>query len=85
VFAHTYKSQQHILSTFLRSPHGRVKIRKLDASKAITLDGAVDIVTWEDPEVLSINPGLTNPPVWTMAGIHGPLIKYLKPWGSVKT
>ncbi len=59
---------------FLRSPHGRAKIKKLDISKAKTVEGVVDIVTWDDPEVLSINPGLENPPVMTMAGIHGPLI-----------
>jgi CO/xanthine dehydrogenase Mo-binding subunit len=59
---------------FLRSPHGRARIKGMDISKAKALEGVVDIVTWDDPEVLSINPGLTNPPVRTMAGIHGPLI-----------
>jgi CO/xanthine dehydrogenase Mo-binding subunit len=59
---------------FLRSPHGRAKIKGMDISKAKALEGVVDIVTWDDPEVLSINPGLTHPPVRTMAGIHGPLI-----------
>jgi CO/xanthine dehydrogenase Mo-binding subunit len=59
---------------FLRSPYGRVRIKGMDISKAKALEGVVDIVTWDDPEVLSINPGLTNPPVRTMAGIHAPLI-----------
>ncbi|HJX35212.1 MAG TPA: hypothetical protein VJ373_08555, partial [Desulfatiglandales bacterium] len=59
---------------FLRSPYGRAKIKSMDISKAKALEGVVDIVTWDDPEVLSINPGLNNPPVRTMAGIHGPLI-----------
>jgi CO/xanthine dehydrogenase Mo-binding subunit len=59
---------------FLRSPYGRAKIKGMDISKAKALEGVVDIVTWDDPEVLSINPGLTNPPVRTMAGIHSPLI-----------
>jgi len=59
---------------FLRSPYGRVKIKSMDVSKAKALEGVVDIVTWDDPEVVSINPGLTNPPVRTMAGIHGLLI-----------
>ncbi len=59
---------------FLRSPHGRARIRNLDISRAMALEGVVDIVTWDDPEVISMNPGLINPPVMTMAGIHGPLI-----------
>ena len=59
---------------FLRSPYGRTKIKSMDISKAKALEGVVDIVTWDDPEVMSINKGLTNPPVRTMAGIHGPLI-----------
>jgi CO/xanthine dehydrogenase Mo-binding subunit len=59
---------------FLRSPYGRAKIKSMDVSKAKALEGVVDIVTWDDPDVLSINPGLTHPPVRTMAGIHGPLI-----------
>jgi CO/xanthine dehydrogenase Mo-binding subunit len=59
---------------FLRSPYGRVKIKKMNISKAMALEGVVDIVTWDDPDVISINPGLTHPPVHTMAGIHGPLI-----------
>jgi CO/xanthine dehydrogenase Mo-binding subunit len=59
---------------FLRSPHGRARIRSIDAGRARALEGVADVVTWDDPEVLAINPGLTNPPVQTMAGIHGALI-----------
>jgi len=46
----------------------------MDTGKAMALEGVVDIVRWDDPEILAINPGLTHPPVNTMAGIHGPLI-----------
>lgn len=59
---------------FLRSPHGRAKVKSMDISRARALEGVVDIVTWDDPDVLAINKGLTHPPVNTMAGIHGPLI-----------
>jgi CO/xanthine dehydrogenase Mo-binding subunit len=59
---------------FLRCPYGRAKIKSMNVSKAKALEGVVDIVTWDDPEVLSINKGLTNPGFRTMAGIHGPLI-----------
>jgi CO/xanthine dehydrogenase Mo-binding subunit len=63
-----------IHAKFLRSPYGRVKIKKMDISRAIALEGVIDVVTWDDPDVLAVNPGLTDPPVRTMAGIHGPLI-----------
>ena len=59
---------------FLRSPYGRAKIRSIDISRAKALAGVVDIITWDNPKVLRINPGLTNPEVPTMAGIHGLLI-----------
>ncbi len=59
---------------FLRSPYGRVKIKSMDISRAKALEGVVDIVTWDDPDVTSINDALIHPPVHTMAGIHGPLI-----------
>jgi CO/xanthine dehydrogenase Mo-binding subunit len=39
---------------FLRNPHGRVKIKSMDISKAKALEGVVDIVTWEDPEIRSM-------------------------------
>ncbi|MFC1839996.1 hypothetical protein ACFL1N_10475, partial [Thermodesulfobacteriota bacterium] len=73
-FGSDYVIPDMLHAKFLRSPHGRVKIKNLDVSKAKALEGVVDIITWDDPEVISINPGLTNPPVTTMAGIHGPLI-----------
>jgi len=55
-----YVLPEMLHAKFLRSPHGRVKIRKLDIRKAMALVGVVDIVTWDDPEVMSINPGLTK-------------------------
>jgi CO/xanthine dehydrogenase Mo-binding subunit len=63
-----------LYAKFLRNPFGRAKIKSMDISKAKTLEGVVDVVTWDDPEVLAINGGLIKPEVRTMAGIHGPLI-----------
>jgi len=40
---------------FLRSPYGRVKIKSIDVSKAKALEGVVEIVTWDDPEVQEIS------------------------------
>ncbi len=49
---------------FLRNPYGRAKIKSIDVSKALKLEGVVDIVTWEDPEVKSLKgtrePLITN-------------------------
>jgi len=39
---------------YLRSPYGRVRVKRLDARKARALGGVVDVVTWDDPEVLAI-------------------------------
>jgi CO/xanthine dehydrogenase Mo-binding subunit len=59
---------------FLRSPHGRAKIKSMDISRAKVLEGVVDIVTWDDPEVKSINVALANSENKPMAGIRGALI-----------
>ncbi len=40
-----------LYAKFLRNPHGRAKIKSMDISKAKVLEGVVDIVTWEDPEI----------------------------------
>jgi CO/xanthine dehydrogenase Mo-binding subunit len=39
---------------FLRNPYGRVKIKSMDISKAKSLEGVVDIVRWDDPDILNI-------------------------------
>jgi CO/xanthine dehydrogenase Mo-binding subunit len=39
---------------YLRSPHGRVKIKSIDISRAKTLEGVVEIITWDDPEILAL-------------------------------
>jgi CO/xanthine dehydrogenase Mo-binding subunit len=39
---------------FLRSPFGRAKIKSVDISQAKALQGVVDIVTWDDPDILAM-------------------------------
>jgi CO/xanthine dehydrogenase Mo-binding subunit len=39
---------------FLRNPYGRAKIKSMDISKAKALEGVVDIVTWDNPEITSM-------------------------------
>jgi CO/xanthine dehydrogenase Mo-binding subunit len=36
---------------FLRNPHGRAKIKSIDISRAKALEGVVDILTWDDPDI----------------------------------
>jgi CO/xanthine dehydrogenase Mo-binding subunit len=59
---------------FLRSPHGRTKIKSMDISKAKALEGVVDIVTWDDPDIKSINRAFANAENKPMAGLRGSLI-----------
>lgn len=50
-FGSDYVVPDMLHAKFLRNPHGRVKIRSIDVSKAKKLEGVVDVVTWEDPEI----------------------------------
>ena len=52
-----------LYAKFLRNPHGRVKIKSMDISKAKALEGVVDIVTWDDPEILNMK-GTREPLIW---------------------
>ena len=49
-----------LFAKFLRSPHGRTRIKSMDVSQARALPGVVEIVTWEDPEIKAM-PQLTLP------------------------
>ena len=40
-----------LYADFLRNPHGRAKIKSMDITKAKALEGVVDILTWEDPDI----------------------------------
>ncbi len=59
---------------FLRNPHGRAKIKSMDISKAKALEGVLDIVTWDDPEIQSMNTAMTNADHKPMAGLRGSMI-----------
>src|SRR5512136_2354069 len=50
-FGSDYVVPDMLHAKFLRNPHGRVKIKSMDISEARKLEGVVDIVTWEDPEI----------------------------------
>jgi CO/xanthine dehydrogenase Mo-binding subunit len=59
---------------FLRSPHGRAKIKSMDISKAKALEGVADIVTWDDPDIKLLSEGIANAEVKPMAGLRGALL-----------
>jgi CO/xanthine dehydrogenase Mo-binding subunit len=59
---------------FLRSPHGRARIKNLDISEAKALEGVVDIVTWDDPDIKLMAEGMDQADVKPMAGLRGPLL-----------
>jgi CO/xanthine dehydrogenase Mo-binding subunit len=59
---------------FLRSPHGRAKIKNMDISQAKALEGVVDIVTWNDPDIQSMNAAMANAEVKPMAGLQGSMV-----------
>ena len=59
---------------FLRSPHGRAKIKSMDISQAKALEGVVDIVTWDDPDIQSMNAAMANAEIKPMAGIQGSMV-----------
>src|SRR5512138_3355798 len=42
---------------FLRSPFANARIKRLDISKAKTIPGVVDIVTWEDADIKKLSSG----------------------------
>jgi len=50
---------------FLHSPYANARILKMDTSKAWALKGVVDIVTWEDEDIIKLVPPMSpgpNPP-----------------------
>ena len=53
-FGSDYVVPDMLHAKFLRNPHGRAKIKSMDISKAKALEGVVDIVTWDDPEILAM-------------------------------
>jgi CO/xanthine dehydrogenase Mo-binding subunit len=59
---------------FLRSPHGRTKIKSMDISQAKALEGVVDIVTWDDPDIQSMNAAMANAAIKPMAGLQGSMV-----------
>jgi CO/xanthine dehydrogenase Mo-binding subunit len=59
---------------FLRSPYGRARIKSMDVSDAKALEGVMDIVTWDDPDIKSMADGMAKADVRPMAGLRGPLL-----------
>jgi CO/xanthine dehydrogenase Mo-binding subunit len=50
-FGADYVAPDMLHAKFLRNPHGRARIKSMDISEARKLEGVVDILTWEDPDI----------------------------------
>ena len=57
-FGGDYVVPNMLHAKFLRNPHGRAKIKSMDISKAKALDGVVDLLRWDDPDILNIKGAL---------------------------
>ena len=53
-FGGDYVVTDMLHSKFLRNPHGRAKIKSMDISRAKALKGVLDILRWDDPDVLNM-------------------------------
>jgi CO/xanthine dehydrogenase Mo-binding subunit len=60
-FGADYVLPDMLHAKFLRNPHGRAKIKSIDITEAKVLEGVVDILTWEDPEIKALKG--TNQPM----------------------
>ena len=47
---------------FLRSPYAHAKVVSVDTTKARALPGVVDILTWEDEDIVKLSTGGFGPP-----------------------
>ncbi|NLA74648.1 MAG: xanthine dehydrogenase family protein molybdopterin-binding subunit, partial [Deltaproteobacteria bacterium] len=63
-FGSDYTAPNMLHAKFLRNPYGRARIKSIDTARAMALEGVVDIITWEDPEVMAMKgtrePLITN-------------------------
>ena len=53
-FGSDYVVPDMLHAKFLRNPHGRARIKSMDISKAKAFEGVVDIVTWDDPDIINM-------------------------------
>ena len=53
-FGGDYVVPNMLHAKFLRNPHGRAKIKSMDVSKAKALEGVVDILRWDDPDIVNM-------------------------------
>jgi CO/xanthine dehydrogenase Mo-binding subunit len=60
-FGSDFVAPDMLHAKFLRNPHGRVKIKSIDVSKAKALEGVVTIITYDDPEVVAISKSAREP------------------------
>jgi CO/xanthine dehydrogenase Mo-binding subunit len=67
-FGNDYVVPDMLHAKFLRSPYANAKVISVDATKAKTIPGVVDIVTWEDEDIKKLSSG---------GGFMGPALPFL--------
>ncbi len=68
-FGADYVFPNMLHAKFLRSPHANAEIKSVDAAAAKKIPGVVDVVTWEDPDLMSFGSG-----GGMMGGPQGPYV-----------
>ncbi|MDR0310429.1 MAG: molybdopterin-dependent oxidoreductase [Acidobacteriota bacterium] len=58
-FGADYAVHDMLHAKYLRSPYANARIRSIDTKKARAIPGVVDIITWEDPDLMGAG-GITN-------------------------
>ncbi len=60
-FGIDYVLPNMLFAKFLRSPYAHAKVLSVNKEKALAIPGVVDVVTWDDPDMLSIGGGFGPP------------------------
>ncbi len=52
-FGSDYVFPDMLHAKFLRSPHGNAEVISVDTVAAKKIPGVIDVITWEDPDLMS--------------------------------
>ena len=61
-FGIDYVVPEMLHAKFLRSPYGHAKVVRVDTANAWAVPGVVDIITWEDDDIIKLSTGGFGPP-----------------------
>ena len=61
-FGTDYTAPDMLFAKFLRSPYAHAKILSIDATKAKAIPGVVDVILWDDPDLMNLGGSPFGPP-----------------------